>query len=1088
MNTFLADLHIHSRYSRATSTRLNVPHLAAWSLLKGIAVTATGDFTHPAWQMELRESLVEDEESGLLRLRHPLLLEDGAPGYIMPAAHAMPEHPEKGPLFILQSEISSIYKKDGAVRKVHNLVFMPDFAGMDALSRKLAAIGNLNSDGRPILGLDCQRLLEMVLETDPRGVVIPAHVWTPWFSLFGSKSGFDSLEACFGDLSSHIFALETGLSSDPDMNRLWSGLDSLAMVSNSDAHSGENLGREATVFSGTPSYDGLFNALRAVTGRCPVPEACRYEGTLEFFPEEGKYHLDGHRACNVVLEPEETRKLKGICPVCGKPLTVGVLNRVMTLADRTVPEPTPGVGFASLVPLPELLGELLATGSKSRKVQARHAELIERFGPELHILCGESVERLEGYWPELGEAVRRMRAGEVHRQGGYDGEYGTVRVFSDAERAAFGGRRRGVLLTMPETAPKTRTRKAKAAKPEPEPEPEPVPETLEQAECPELTDELVQDPVELLPPPDFTPAQEAALAAGPGPVLVLAGPGAGKTRTLIGRLARLCETNPPEKLVAVTFTRKAAKELRERLEARLTSQQSDEPPAAPAGQPAVDTLHALALRFWDTDTPAILGDEAARALFMKANEGAEQSAAAWRQDFDALTLHRERMEVPADWPDVRLFDFARRYAAAKAKRNLADYTDLLEHWLTRLTEGDAPRPWTHVLVDEIQDLSPLQLALVRALLPESGVGFFGIGDPDQAIYGFRGAHPDVRGELETYWPDLEVLSLSESYRAGQDILGSAMAVLGQEARGGSLVSARPLHTRLTLFSAPDAMKEAARVADEVAALIGMSSHTLTDARRSDDPMAGTCAPSDIAVLVRMKALMPPLRDALHARGVPVSVPEADAFWQEPRIAGLLALAGRRFGLPMPMQVPDPSDLPSRAWTNGPESLLLAVATTPPFDLELRSTAHFRTLVRQWKKAGSWEALLEEVRMAQELDLVREAGETVRIMTLHASKGLEFRAVFLPCVEEGLLPMFPDLLTGSPRQPAPDALADERRLLYVGLTRAAEVLFVSHAENRMLFGRELTLRPSRWLADLPACFGRVRLVRHVKTQPKRLSLL
>ena len=321
MKYFRADLHVHSRFSRATSGRLNIRNLAAWSMIKGLSVMSTGDFTHPAWRDELRRDLVYDDNSGLYRVREKTPLETEIPGFSRPDGVSEPQ-------FLIQAEISSIYKKDGSVRKVHNVVIMPSLESADKLSNKLAAIGNITSDGRPILGLDCEHLLEMVLEADERGVLIPAHIWTPWFSLFGSKSGFDALEDCFGSLSSHIFALETGLSSDPDMNRLWSALDRYALVSNSDAHSGENLGREANLFEGTPSYDGIFDALRRAA-RDEEGSGCIYRGTVEFFPEEGKYHLDGHRACNVVLEPEESMKIGNICPVCGKPLTVGVLHRVM---------------------------------------------------------------------------------------------------------------------------------------------------------------------------------------------------------------------------------------------------------------------------------------------------------------------------------------------------------------------------------------------------------------------------------------------------------------------------------------------------------------------------------------------------------------------------------------------------------------------------------------------------------------------------------------------------------------------------------------------------------------------------------------
>ncbi|MDR2160799.1 MAG: endonuclease Q family protein, partial [Desulfovibrio sp.] len=432
--SFRADLHIHSRYSRATSPRLSPALLAAWAGRKGLAVIGTGDFTHPQWQEELARTLVPDEESGLYRLRDP-----ASPEAVLPEP-PLPQSPPRGrpdpPFFLLQGEISSIYKRGGKTRRVHNLVYMPHLEAARSFCRRLGAAGNLAADGRPILGLDSRDLLEMVLETHPQAFLIPAHIWTPWFSLFGSKSGFDSLEECFGDLAPRIFALETGLSSDPAMNRLWSRLDGCRLVSNSDAHSGENLGREANVFSGSPSYSGILEALRNPAAPGPV----RFLGTLEFYPEEGKYHLDGHRACNVRLSPEETRRLEGRCPVCGLPVTVGVLHRVMELADRTAPVYAAGEdslgdnGFLSLAPLPELLSEILGTGPKSRKVTDVYVRALARFGSELGILLDWDPAELARFLPPLGEAVARMRRGEVLLEGGYDGAYGRVTVFSDEER------------------------------------------------------------------------------------------------------------------------------------------------------------------------------------------------------------------------------------------------------------------------------------------------------------------------------------------------------------------------------------------------------------------------------------------------------------------------------------------------------------------------------------------------------------------------------------------------------------------------------------------------------------------------------
>jgi PHP family Zn ribbon phosphoesterase len=322
---FHADLHVHSRYSRATSRDLDLEHLAWWAARKGIGVVATGDFTHPAWAAELKQKLVP-AEPGLFRLAGEI---EKAVAETLPAACRTPVR------FMLEVEISTIYKKGDRTRKIHHLIYAPDFATVDRISARLARIGNIASDGRPILGLDSRDLLEITLESSPDAYLVPAHIWTPWFAALGSQSGFDSIVECYGDLSDHIFAVETGLSSDPPMNWRLSMLDRYRLTSNSDAHSPGKLGREATTFDCDVDYFAIRRALETGAG---------FVGTVEFFPEEGKYHLDGHRKCGVRLEPKETRAGGGRCPVCGEPVTVGVEHRVEILADRSEPIPPPSAG------------------------------------------------------------------------------------------------------------------------------------------------------------------------------------------------------------------------------------------------------------------------------------------------------------------------------------------------------------------------------------------------------------------------------------------------------------------------------------------------------------------------------------------------------------------------------------------------------------------------------------------------------------------------------------------------------------------------------------------------------------------------
>jgi DNA helicase II / ATP-dependent DNA helicase PcrA len=415
--TFYADLHVHSKYSRATSRDCDLEHLAFWARRKGITVVGTGDFTHPAWFQEIKDKLVP-AEPGLFRLRPEI--ERDVERRLPPSCH--------GPVrFLLEVEISTIYKKGDRTRKVHHLIYASNLETAGRIRERLGAIGNISSDGRPILGLDSRHLLEITLTSGPDAYLIPAHVWTPWFAVLGSKSGFDSVEECYGDLSSHIFAVETGLSSDPPMNWRVSSLDRFTLVSNSDAHSPPMLGREACSFDTDLDYFAIRKALETGEG---------YRGTVEFFPEEGKYHMDGHRACGVRLEPPETRHHEGLCPACGKPLTVGVMHRVEELADR--PEEA-GRGsrtdpYRCLVPLPEVLAEIHGVGVKSRKVEQAAADVVARLGPEIDILERLPLEEVAKAGDELLlEALTRLRAGNVRRDAGYDGEYGVIRLFDPGE-------------------------------------------------------------------------------------------------------------------------------------------------------------------------------------------------------------------------------------------------------------------------------------------------------------------------------------------------------------------------------------------------------------------------------------------------------------------------------------------------------------------------------------------------------------------------------------------------------------------------------------------------------------------------------
>jgi DNA helicase-2/ATP-dependent DNA helicase PcrA len=419
---FIADLHVHSHFSRATSKNFDMEHLYVYAQLKGITVVATGDITHPEWFNEISEKL-EPAEPGLYRLKKNIEKK---------CDEQVPLSCRSKVRFVLNSEISCIYKKMGKTRKNHNLVFLPELAVAASFNRKLAKIGNIASDGRPILGLDARNLLEILLETSDQAFLVPAHIWTPWFSLLGYRSGFDSLKECFDDLSSHIFAVETGLSSNPFMNWRVSFLDGLTLISNSDAHSPDKLGREANIFNTEFSYTAMKKALQNKNSN-------EFMGTYEFYPEEGKYYFDGHRNCSVRFSPEMTLSYGKNCPVCGRTLTVGVLNRIEELCDRKEGEkPQNALPFYSIIPLKEILSEILKVGRDSQKVMKNYQHCLYVLGSELLILNSVKFSDIESVEiPMLKEAIKRMREGNIHIVPGYDGEFGKLQIFTEDEKKQF---------------------------------------------------------------------------------------------------------------------------------------------------------------------------------------------------------------------------------------------------------------------------------------------------------------------------------------------------------------------------------------------------------------------------------------------------------------------------------------------------------------------------------------------------------------------------------------------------------------------------------------------------------------------------
>ena len=830
---FHADLHIHSRFSRACSKDCDIEHLSAGALHKGLRVLGTGDFTHPGWAAELRETLVP-AEPGLFRVRPELekrLLRDS------PATCAGTVR------FMLSVEISTIYRRDERTRKVHHLIYAPSFDAADRITTALAKIGNLASDGRPILGLDSRDLLDITLSADPGCFLVPAHVWTPWFAVLGSKSGFDAVQECYADLAGHIFAVETGLSSDPPMNWACSSLDRYRLVSNSDAHSPPMLGREATVFDTDLDYFAMAAALRTGNGLA---------GTIEFFPEEGKYHLDGHRKCGVRVDPEQTRELDTICPRCGKPLTVGVLHRIAELADRPAGFRPPGAaGFTSLVQLPEIVGEILATGPKSKKVTGEVGLLVAAVGPELSILRDVPLDDLRRAGGSLlSEAIARLRRGEVIRDAGYDGEYGTIRLFQPDEldgtalftMAGLSPAGTGTTneaertrLTRPANRPARRRGGAPAADLTTGAPAPPVPETGS------LLDGL-------------DPDQRAAATAA-GPLLIIAGPGSGKTRTLTYRIAHQIMDRglAAGNFLAITFTRRASQEVQDRLAALCERQDV---------RPTVTTFHGLGLRILREHHDAAglppgfrVADDTVRlqvATELTGSERAGRNLVAGLDQDGKLALRREL-----------------------AARDLVDFDGLVEMSAALLHDDPAIAAglrarWPQVSVDEYQDIDAVQYDLLR-MITGDGTGLTAIGDPDQAIYRFRGADVGIFGRFAADFPGARSVELTRNYRSNPAIVTAAMQAISPATLvpGRTAVAVRGGPADVVTFDeAADEHAEAAWIAATIDRLLGGASFHSLDSGRADGHEHGKLGLSDIAVLYRTDAQAGPVGQALIRAGLP----------------------------------------------------------------------------------------------------------------------------------------------------------------------------------------------------------------------------
>lgn len=1023
---YMADLHIHSRYSRATSKDCTPEHLDLWARRKGIQIIGSGDFTHPAWREELKEKLTPAED-GLYVLKKEYRIKDDIVA------------DTKQPRFVITGEISSIYKKYDRVRKVHSLILLPGLEDAETISRKLEVIGNIHSDGRPILGLDCRDLLEIILELCPRAVYVPAHIWTPHFSLFGAFSGFDSVEECFGDLSSHIHAMETGLSSDPPMNWRISALDQYQLISNSDAHSPAKLGREANLLDIQLSYEGIRRAVETGEG---------LRGTIEFFPEEGKYHYDGHRKCNLCLTPLETEKYQGCCPVCGKKITIGVSHRIEQLADREEGYiRTDAAPFESLVPLPEVIGASVGYSSASAKVQREYRHMLQRLGPEFSILRElplEEIRKVSGHL--ISEGIGRLRKGEVTRIPGFDGEYGMIRLFTQTELDNLDGQLNlfdalpGMKEAMKENGKETeKNKKDDGGKSDGKIEKKGQKDTR-QASGP-------------------NEKQRQAIQAADRITAVTAGPGTGKTHTLVSHILYLAQTRrvKPGNITAVTFTNQAAREMRERIEKQLGKRKN-------IRQMKIGTFHSIALSLLKEKGIAcnLVSDMEARDIAGKVIEVFDLDISI-RQFLTRVSGYKTALEKEDNDLSPAAYE---EYQNRLKDRNLLDFDDLLRIAL-EMAQDEEEGCFPYLMVDEFQDINPLQYRLIQAW-NKNGRELFVIGDPNQAIYGFRGADAGCFVRLSEEFPQVRKIDLTENYRSTPQILSLASEVISKNPGGQrSLIPTQPDGRPVRLLEAGSEMSEAISVAKEINRLAGGIG--MLEAQEVFASEEGRARGFDeIAVLYRTHRQAELLETCLRQEGIPYVVAGREDFLAEPEVQGTI-------GFFKSIQNPESKvsgehvlkllwnleagDMTESIYENMAEKYIPFLKKKKPQkileewmkDLSLENSDAMQKLLQMTVFYQTMKEFTEALELGVESDLKRCANKkytsgAVTLMTLHGSKGLEFPAVILYGVKAGMIPV--------ENGKSPVDIEEERRLFYVGITRAKEEMILTTSREVSEFIKDI----------------------------------
>jgi uncharacterized protein (TIGR00375 family) len=959
---FITDLHVHSKFSRATAKNLDLEHLYMAAMIKGVSVVGTGDFTYPEWIAQIEEKL-EPAEPGLFRLKHKFRKELDT---------EVPQLCRNKVRFILQTEISSIYKKNERVRKNHNLIFFSGIEIVKKFNSILDKIGNIRSDGRPILGLDAENLLDLMLSVDDTGMFIPAHIWTPWFSMFGSKSGFDTIEECFGSLSKHIFAAETGLSSDLPMNFRVRNLDNLSFVSNSDAHSPRFIGRNASVFNTDLSYSGIREALLQ-------KDLTKHLGTIDMYPEQGKYHYDGHRKCNVCFNPVQSLETGGICPECNKPLTLGVLNRVQKLADR--PEgfiPENRHGYQKIVPLADILSEIFEVGPNTKKVNTNFNKAIETLGPELEILLNKNIKEIEkANIPLLAKAIEKMRNGDITVSPGFDGEFGKIKLFDTNEKEMLKGEDQ-TLFAIKKPAKK----QGKQSKPL-----SVIPAINKLKSKPDHKKQIQGK--------GLNKEQKKIILTQGHPLIVEAGPGTGKTRTLTEKIVHLISKRDvkPGSILGLTFTNKAADEMKKRISKMIPDKKLE------THSVCTSTFHSFCLmilkeftsfgfEITDNDNREHLIKTACKGKEIKPGK-ADLLIQKEKQNLYSFENYKSR-DCEKDQVDNTIKNIWQEYENLLLMNNFVDFEDLIL-MTVKLFQSNyellskLQKRFVHIFIDEYQDINKAQYVLIK-LLAGTGKNLMVIGDPDQSIYGFRGSDNKYFNRFADDFPNSEKVRLNKNYRSTQTILDASFQLItGNEKAGSKKQIFSDRHggrEKIIIIETASDKAEAVSIGKMIEEFVGGTSSLSIEYKSINVDKEYSFA--DFAVLFRTKKQALIFEDIFEKANIPF------------QSAGIQKKADQK-------------------------------KTMNPL-------------------------------LIHEQDFFELKAEKVSLMSIHASKGLEFPVVFIAGCEENFIPF-------SKTDKGIDNIEEEKRLFYVAMTRAEDILCLTYTKKRMIFGKTCTREKSRFLHSI-----------------------